>query len=682
MEREELRQESAIITDQEAEKLLHEWNRTKIDYPRDKCVHHLFEEQVMRSPDSIAVVYEHEHATYAELNAKANRLAHYLVKKGVKEESIVAVFLERGIDMLVGLLAISKVGATYLPLDPIYPKVRIEMVLNDARPVLCLTQRSLIDHLPQSEAKLVLIDDKEKYAGESTDNLPYGKPLTPLYIIFTSGSTGKPKGVPVTQRSTVNLINCFTRLLQVTTKDIILMVTTITFDIAESDIYLALLNGGKLVIATRETSMNMELLKEKLETSKATIFEATPITHKMLIQAGWKGKKDLKLVSGGDEMSRELGAELVKRVKEVFNVYGPTETTIYNTYKRVVPEDAEGEGCVPLGRPVDNNQLYILDTELKLVPVGIPGELYIGGDGLSPGYLNNPEMTASRFVKNPFSEKPDDLIFKSGDLVKYLPDSTIVFLARIDTQVKIRGFRIELGEIESTICSYPGIKEAIVVAPENPSGEKVLVAYYTLESSEDIDLENLRSLLKSKLPDYLVPSFFSKLDKIPLTLTNKVDRRTLTATGLPTVVDDSNFVAPSTDNEILLAKIWEDILKVDRIGIHSGFFELGGHSLLATQLITRIKNEFNVEIPFGKIFEHLTIAGLLSYFDEQSTTVQKKEKPPIPRQSSGRDEFPLSSSQRRIWFMENYNPGIKAYNNPLDYKITGDLDIKVLQRTH
>jgi len=453
------------------------------------------------------------------------------------------------------------------------------------------------------------------------------------------------------------------------------MVTTITFDIAESDIYLALLNGGKLVIATRETSMNMELLKEKLETSKATIFEATPITHKMLIQAGWKGKKDLKLVSGGDEMSRELGAELVKRVKEVFNVYGPTETTIYNTYKRVVPEDAEGEGCVPLGRPVDNNQLYILDTELKLVPVGIPGELYIGGDGLSPGYLNNAEMTASRFVKNPFSEKPDDLIFKSGDLVKYLPDSTIVFLARIDTQVKIRGFRIELGEIESAICSFPGIKEAIVVAPENPSGEKVLVAYYTLESSEDIDLENLRSLLKSKLPDYLVPSFFSKLDKIPLTLTNKVARRTLTATGLPTVVDDSNFVAPSTDNEILLAKIWEDILKVDRIGIHSGFFELGGHSLLATQLITRIKNEFNVEIPFGKIFEHLTIAGLLSYFDEQSTTVQKKEKPPIPRQSSGRDEFPLSSSQRRIWFMEKFNPGIKAYNNPLDYHIKGDIDI-------
>jgi len=256
---------------------------------------------------------------------------------------------------------------------------------------------------------------------------------------------------------------------------------------------------------------------------------------------------------------------------------------------------------------------------MKLVPVGVSGELYIGGDGLSPGYLNNAEMTASRFVKNPFSEKPDDLIFKSGDLVKYLPDSTIVFLARIDTQVKIRGFRIELGEIESAICSFPGIKEAIVVAPNNPCGDKVLVAYYTLESSEDIDLEKLRSLLKLKLPDYQVPSFFLKLDKIPLTLTNKVDRRTLTAAGLPSVVDDSNFIAPSTEYEIRLAKIWKDILKIDKISIHSGFFELGGYSLLAVSMIIRIEKEFGIRLPLTTIVEQSTIQKLSKIIEEGIT---------------------------------------------------------------
>ena len=535
----------------------------------------------------------------------------------------------------------------------------------------------------QSESNLILIDDKEKYNNEPDDNLSYGNPLTPLYIIFTSGSTGKPKGVPVSQRSTVNLINSFSKLLKVNSNDVVLTVTTIAFDIAELDIYLPLFNGGKLVIASKETSMSMELLQDKLETSKATIFQATPITHKMLVQAGWKGKKDLKIISGGDAMSKELGSQLLKRVNEVWNCYGPTETTIYNTAKKVSESDLSGEGIVSIGRPFDNNRMYVVDSEMKLVPIGTPGELYIGGDGLSPGYLNNPEMTASKFVRNPFNEVEDELIYKSGDLIKYLPDGNLAFIERIDNQVKIRGFRIELGEVESTLCSYTGIKEAVVISRENASKEKILVAYYVTEAAAVIQPENLRDFLKSKLPDYMIPSIISKMDKIPLTVNNKVDRRALASADLPMVDENENFIVPVTEKEIRIAAIWKDVLRVDRIGIQSDFFEAGGHSLLATQLISRIKDEFNIEIPFRFAFGHLTISGLVKYIEEHSGNISSSSERihSIPRSDPNGNEFPLSSSQRRIWFMENYNPGIKAYNNPLDYNIKGDIDIIRFEET-
>jgi amino acid adenylation domain-containing protein len=676
-----LTREFPNLTEKEAYKILCEWNMTRVNYPKDKCIHHLFEEQVIRTPDSVAVVYEDDQVTYIELNARANQLAHYLSKQGAKEGNIVALFLERGIDMIAGLLAISKTGATYLPLDPIYPKARQKLVLEDAQPVLFLTQRSLLDEVPQSDAKLLLIDDKEKFINEPTDNLPFGNSLKPLYILFTSGSTGKPKGVPVLQHSTVNVVNSFTKLLKVSSKDILLTVTTIAFDLAELDIYLALLNGAKLVFGSRETAMSMELLIKKLESSKATIFQATPITYKMLIQAGWKGKQDLKIISGGDAMPRELAMELLKRTCEFWNCYGPTETTIYNTAKKVTSEDGSGEGIVSIGRPFDNNTMYILNAEMMPVPLGVPGELYIGGAGLSPGYLNNPGMTASRFIRNPFSKRENDIIYKTGDLVKYLPDGNMAFITRIDNQVKIRGFRIELGEIESTLRSYPGIKEGIVIARDNASGDKILVAYYTPEHSTDIKHIQLRNYLKSKLPDYMIPSIISKLDKITLTVNNKIDRRALSNISLPEVEEDENFVAPSTDREIRLAAIWKEILKTDKVGIHTGFFELGGHSLLATQLIARIKKEFNVEIPFHIIFDQITISGLGKYIDERSEIWQDEKKHSILRSTDGRDDYPLSSSQKRIWFMENYNPDMRAYNIPLDYHIKGELDIKVLEKS-
>jgi amino acid adenylation domain-containing protein len=668
------------LTEQEAGRILLEWNDTRVDYPSGMCIHRLFEEQVKRSPYVTAVEYGEESITYTELNANANRFARYLVQQGAKEDTIVALCLERGIDMIAGLLAISKTGATYLPLDPIYPKARQELILEDARPVLFVTQTSLLDQIPQSDAKIILIDEKEKYGKETSCNLAFGNSTKPLYILFTSGSTGKPKGVPILQRSTVNLINSFSTRLKVTPADIVFTVTTIAFDIAELDIYLALLNGAKLVVASRETTMNMELLMDKLETSQATIFQATPVTHRMLIQAGWKGKPDLKIISGGEAMSRELGEGLLARTREVWNCYGPTETTIYNTGKKVTKEDASGEGYVSIGRPLDNNILYVLNSDMVPVPVGVPGELFIGGAGLSPGYLNHPEMTAAKFVSNPFSADRNDLLYKSGDLVKYLPDGNLQFLTRIDTQVKIRGFRIELGEIESTLSAYPGIKEAIVIAKEHPSGEKMLVAYFTTEPQTDIKSAQLRIFLQSKLPEYMIPSALAKLDKIPLTANNKVDRKALSVISIPVTDEDLDFVAPVTENEIRLASIWKEILKTDNVGIHSGFFELGGHSLTAAQLIARVKKDFGVEIPFRAIFERLTISGLLEYI-EHPGQARKATESIIPRNDPGRNEFPLSSSQSRIWFMENFNPEMTAYNLPLDYKISGNLDIDVLEKT-
>jgi amino acid adenylation domain-containing protein len=676
----ELIREYPNLSEAETRKLLYEWNDTRVDYPSDKCIHQLFEEQVIRSPQAIAVVYEDDRVTYEELNARANRLAHYLAKQGSGEDTIVALCLERGIDMIAVLLAISKTGATYLPLDPIYPKARQELILEDARPVLFLTQTSLLDKIPQTNARILLIDEKEKYNNEPANNLAFGNALKPLYILFTSGSTGKPKGVPVLQRSTVNVVNSFSKMLKVTPGDILFTVTTIAFDLAELDIYLALLNGTKLVLGNRETAMSMELLMEKIETSGATIFQATPVTYRMLTQAGWKGKPDLKIISGGDTISKELGKQLLIRTREVWNCYGPTETTIYNTAKKVIPEDTVGEGIVSIGRPFDNNTLYILDPGMNLVPIGGTGELFIGGDGLSPGYLNHPEMTAAKFIRNPFSENPEDLIYKSGDLVKYLPDGNLAFITRIDNQVKIRGFRIELGEIESALSAYPGIKEAVVITRENSSGEKILVAYYTTEAGKNINSVQLRTFLQSKLPDYMTPSILANLDKMPLTANNKVDRRTLAAASLPDAEADGNYVAPVTENEIRLAAIWKEILKIDKVGIHTGFFELGGHSLTATQLIARIKKEFNADIPFRAIFERLTISELINYI-EQSGGTKKGHESSIPRSEAGRDTFPLSSSQSRIWFMENLNPGMTAYNLPLDYRITGELDIEVLEKT-
>lgn len=671
-----------FLTEKERNQILIEWNNTKVDYPKGKCIHQLFEEQVKRTPDAIAVVYENEQITYAELNSSANRLASYLSSQGAFEDQSVALFVERGLDMITGLLAISKTGATYVPLDPIYPKARLFLIVDDAKPVIFLTQRSLMDSIPETTGKIIFIDDRSAYSEVSSHNLSFGNSQKPAYILYTSGSTGKPKGVPITQHAVVNLVNSMSKLLHFNAQDILLAVTTISFDIAELEMYMPLFVGAKLVIATQETATDMELLSEKIEETKATIFQATPVTFKMLMIQGWKGKQDLKLIIGGEALSKELVRYLLPRCREIFNGYGPTETTIYSVVRNLTVEDSEGEGYVPIGRPLDNTTLYVLNKKLIPVPIGIPGELYIGGDGVSHGYLNLPNMTDERFVPNPFGNNPEEKIYKTGDIVQYFSDGNLVFLNRVDSQVKIRGFRIELGEIESAIAQFNTIKDNVVIVREDIPEDKKLVAYIILKETGEPDFAELRQFLTTKLPEYMVPVAFVKMDKFPVTLNGKVDRKILPKPDKSISQISVKHVAPVSENEKKLTMIWTEVLKIENTGITDNFFELGGNSLIAAMLISRINKSLGIRLPLRTLFEKQTIIEIANEIDSQNLTIKSSEvKPKIVHVDSDTNVFPLSPGQKRLWFVENFEPGNRAYNLPFDYSIKGELDELILEKS-
>jgi amino acid adenylation domain-containing protein len=671
-----------MLTSQEENQILKEWNNTITDYPKDKCVHQLFEAQVKKTPEAIAVVFENEQITYAALNSAANRLANYLVSQGAKEDKSVALFVERGLDMITGLLAISKTGATYLPLDPIYPKARLFLIVDDAKPVIFLTQTSLTSSIPETTGKIIFIDDRLAYGEKSPDNLTFGNSEKPAYILYTSGSTGKPKGVPITQKAVVNLVNSMTKLLHFDDQDILLAVTTISFDIAELEMYMPLFIGAKLVIATQETSTDMELLSEKIEESCASVFQATPVTFKMLMINGWKGKKDLKLIIGGEALSKELVRYLLPRSREIFNSYGPTETAIYSVVRSLTAEDAAGEGYVPIGRPIDNTTVYVLNKRLMPVPVGIPGELYIGGDGISPGYLNLQAMTDERFIPNPFGNDPKEKLYKTGDLVQYFSDGNLVFLNRVDFQVKIRGFRIELGEIESAVAQYNTIKDNVVIVREDIPGDKKLVAYFILKEDGIMDSAGFRQFLSSKLPEYMIPTLFVKMDAFPVTLNGKVDRKKLPA-PVETISQLSGVhVEPVSEKEKELVKIWSELLKIESIGITDNFFELGGNSLIAAMLISRIRKAFNLRLSIRQVFKLQTIQEIAKELENLKPLITASgSSQTIPHIEQSSNVYPLSPGQKRLWFVENFEPGGRAYNMPFDYKINGELDESILEKS-
>jgi amino acid adenylation domain-containing protein len=607
----------------EREQVLRTFNDTAADYPKEKCVHQLFEEQVEKHPENTAVVFEDTSLTYAELNCRANQLAHLLRELGVGPDMRVGICVERGLEMVVGLLAILKAGGAYVPLDPRFPPERLRYMLNDSAPAVLLTQgqvRGLFSGLGATLPVLDLSNAAPPWRNKSTANVsPASVQLTPehlAYVIYTSGSTGAPKGVAVEHHALTNFLHSMRLEPGFTAKDRLLAVTTLSFDIAGLEIYLPLIVGGELEIATRELALAPGILAERLN-SGITVMQATPATWRMLIEHGWSGSPDLKILCGGEALLTNLAKALIDKAGELWSVYGPTETTIWSTVARV---HSAGK-FISIGHPVANTRIYILDKYGAPAPVGVEGEIYIGGAGVARGYLNRADLTTERFLKDPFAEEGGARMYRTGDLGRWAPDGMIEFLGRNDHQVKIRGFRIELGEIEAALASHPAVREAVVAAREDAPGEKRLVAYYTAAGAngQASGAAEFRSHLSSKLPDYMVPAAYVRMERMPLTANGKLDRK-----ALPMPEGDvyavRGYEAPHGEVETRLVEVWADLLNVGRVGRQDNFFELGGHSLLAMQVTARIRRTFEVELQVRSVFEAPTIAGLASEVERARAT--------------------------------------------------------------
>ncbi len=615
-----------LLSSAEQQQLLLGWNDTRTVYPKDTCIHQLFEAQVERSRQTVSLIYENEQLTYHELNQRANQVAHYLQSLGVGPEVLVGLCVERSLEMIVGLLGILKAGGAYVPIDPAYPKERIAFVLADAQAPVLLTQHQLLKDLPSYTGRMICLDtDWQAIMQEPRTNPMSGVTADQLaYVIYTSGSTGKPKGVQIIHRAVVNFLHSMSQQPGLTEQDIFLSVTTLSFDIAALEIFLPLITGARVEIASREVVSDGIQLAERLARSGATVMQATPATWQLLLEMRWQGRNGLKTLCGGEALSQGLSHRLLERGASLWNLYGPTETTIWSTIYHV---DAKN-GVVPIGRPIANTQIYLLDQQLQTVPIGVLGELHIGGDGLARGYRNRPDLTAERFIPHPYSNVPGDRLYMTGDLARYLPDGTIEFLGRIDQQVKIRGFRIEPGEIEAVLSQYASVQQAVVVAREDVLGNKRLVAYVVqaLEEESVLSTRDLRGFLQTKLPDYMVPSVFVRLEELPLTPNGKVNRHMLPAPGQTRNEVEYSFVAPRSPLEEVLASIFAEVLGMQRLSVYDNFFEMGGHSLLAARLISRLCETLQVALPLRSIFETPTVAALAEMMLREGDEQEEFEK--------------------------------------------------------
>jgi amino acid adenylation domain-containing protein/thioester reductase-like protein len=595
----------------------------------DQIIHKLVEKQVLQTPTAIAVTFKGKQLTYQELNQKANQLAHYLQSLGVKSETLVGVCIERSLDMLIALLAVLKAGGAYVPLDPSYPTDRLAFMLEDSELPILLTEQAQLANLPQSAARVVVLEaDRLEIDRQHLDNVTSAVTADNVaYTIYTSGSTGKPKGVQVLHGGVVNFLESMLEAPGLTAADTLLAVTTISFDIAVLELFLPLIAGAKIELVDRDVAADGIRLAEAISASGTTFMQATPATWRLLLATGWQGDKRLKILSGGEAMIRSLADRLMECCGSLWNMYGPTETTIWSAVYQVQP----GSDAVSIGYPIANTQIYIIDQRcrrkgdvLRQMPIGQAGELHIGGDGLARGYLNRLEMTEQRFVSDPFSTKPDARLYKTGDLARLMPDGRIQFIGRVDNQVKIRGHRIELGDIEAAICQYVDIQEAAVITREDSVGEKQLVAYLVAANSQNL-YSKLRAYLKEKLPEYMIPAVFVLMDKFPLTPNGKVDRRALPAPSQDRPELDVEMVEPTNDIERDLAQIWSQMLGIVPIGINDNFFELGGHSLFIAQMMTQVEATFAVKLPLSELFTAPTVAGLAQSIVARQTQTQSDQ---------------------------------------------------------
>ena len=653
------------------------------DIPAGATVHGLIEAQCARTPQGVAVGCGPERLTYAELDARAGRLAARLRASGVGPDRMVGLCVERGVDLPVGMLAILKAGGAWVPLDPAFPAARLTLALQDTAADVLVTQRRLLATLPEFRGEVVCLDDFATALPAPQDAAPAAAagPANLAYVIHTSGSTGRPTGVPIEHRAVVNLLLSMAREPGLAPADVLLAVTTLSFDIAVLELLLPLCVGARVEIASREVAADGTLLREALAATRATVMQATPATWQLLVQSDWAGDGRLKMLCGGEELPLPLASELLRRGGELWNMYGPTETTIWSATGRVRPDEvaaaaAAGATAVGIGAPIANTSFCVLDSRQRLVPLDVPGELCIGGLGLARGYLGQPELTAERFIGSPWPDELPGRLYRTGDRVRCDAGGRLQFLGRVDRQVKLRGYRIELGEVESVLRAGPGVGDAVVLLREDAPRDQRLVAYVVARAGLVCDAEALRRFAATRLPDYMVPAACVLLERLPLSPNGKLDRRALPVPEARAA--DAEHVPPAGPVEEAVAAAFADLLAVERVGAQDDFFALGGHSLLATRLVSRLRNRFGVELRLRQVFDRPTVAGIAECVDA-ARSAERRQLPapiaPVPRDGA----LALSFAQSRLWLLHQLGAG-DAYNVHLVLELAGPLDRASLAR--
>ena len=668
-----------MLSQTECDQLVIGWNQTAAPYPA-VCIQQLFEAQAAATPDRAAVRSNDHALTYSQLNAASNQLAHYLRTLGVGPDSLVGLCIDRSVEMMVGILAVLKAGGAYVPLNADNPKPRLAQQLGNAS--VLLTEQKLLDMMPAVVGTTLCVDSQHSLWSDqpSTNPQVHTTPENLAYILYTSGSTGVPKGVAVRHRNLVNYSHFITQRLRLDQHPGGLnfaTVSTIAADLGNTCIYPALISGGCLHIISYDVATDAQQLAIYNSQNSIDVLKIVPSHLHALLQASQAAEilPNKYLITGGEALTPNLVREITERNPKcaILNHYGPTETTVGSLTLLLTDFDWKHStaATIPIGKPIANTQTYILDGRQQLLPQGVTGELYIAGDGVTAGYLNDPARTAERFLKNPFATDSAALIYRTGDIARILDDGNIEFLGRSDDQVKIRGFRIELGEIESLLAAYPDVKQAVVLARENLDGAKRLLAYAVVAKGSITTADLLRNHLKENLPDYMIPSAIVLLPRLPLTPNGKIDRQALPE---PELLESRKFVAPRTPTEEVVCTIWAEVLRKDKVSTEESFFDLGGHSLLATQVISRIRRALNVDLPLRALFESPTVVAIAEQIDHARRDPAIAEVPPITKVSREQD-LPLSFAQQRLWVLDQMEPNDPLYNIPRRTRMRGELNL-------
>jgi amino acid adenylation domain-containing protein len=669
-----------LLTEAERHQVLVEWNDTETEYPKDVCIHELFEAQAATTPESIALEFEGKQLTYRELNRRANQLAHYLRRLGIGPEKLVGICIERSIEMVIGLLGILKAGGAYVPLDPSYPKERLAFMLDDSQASVLLTSEPVIEKLKigDSDSRSSILDPQMKLVcldanwgtvvPESEQNISSEmKPDNLAYVIYTSGSTGQPKGVAIEHRNTVALLHWAKSVFTPEELSGVLASTSICFDLSIFELFVPLSWGGKVILME-----NVLQLPSGSGRHQVTLINTVPSAMTELLRINGLPESLRTVNLAGEPLRSDLVEQIYgwRNVNKVYDLYGPSETTTYSTFVL-----RTREGPTTIGRPIANTRIFILDSCSQPVAVGGEGELYIGGDGVARGYLNRPELTSERFVRNPLGDDPARRLYRTGDRARYRPDGNIEFLGRTDNQVKIRGYRIELGEIEAALNQHPTIKESVVVARDRDSN---LIGYFVLKGASPIAISGLRNFLREKLPDYMVPPLLVELEVLPLLPNGKIDRIALRSLDHTKPELKETYVVPRTRVEELLVQIWKEVLQIRAVGIHDNFFELGGHSLLAIQIMSRVCKALDKEVPLSALFDTPTVAGLAAAI-EKTISGRTNELPPI-KSTPRHGPLPQTLNQEHLWRIDQMIPGNHYFNMPYVYRLTGDLNVDAMEK--